>query len=71
VLYSRVVAHTTIHPSQWAHPCRQCADVVVMLEMRMLSMVHMLKIDLVGGFENDAAACYDCLLMNMMGVCGF
>jgi hypothetical protein len=29
-------------------------------------MVDMLKIEL-GGFENDAAACYDHLIMDMMG----
>jgi hypothetical protein len=63
-LYSGVAQHT-LHPSQWAQPGRQCADVVVMRELT-LSMAHMLKIEL-GGFENDAAACYDRILMNMMG----
>ena len=63
-LYSGVHNHT-LHPSQWAQPGRQCADVVVLRELT-LSMAHMLKIAL-GGFENDAAACYDRLLMNLMG----
>jgi hypothetical protein len=31
-----------------------------------LSMAHMLRIEL-EGFENDASACYDRILMNMMG----
>jgi hypothetical protein len=63
-LYSGV-EHHTLHPSQWAQPGRQCADVVVMRELT-LAMAHMLKIEL-GGFENDAAACYDRILMNMTG----
>jgi hypothetical protein len=63
-LYSGVEQHT-LHPSQWAQPGRQCADVVVMRELT-LAMAHMLKIEL-GGFENDAAACYDRILMNMTG----
>jgi hypothetical protein len=63
-LYSGV-EHVTLHPSQLAQPGRQCADVVVLRELT-LSMAHMLNISL-DGFENDAAACYDRLLMNMMG----
>jgi hypothetical protein len=63
-LYSGV-ANEMLHKSQWAQPGRQCADVVVMRELT-LAMATMLKISL-GGFENDAAACYDRLLMNMMG----
>jgi hypothetical protein len=63
-LYSGI-ANETLHKSQWAQPGRQCADVVVMRELT-LAMAMMLKISL-GGFENDAAACYDRLLMNMMG----
>jgi hypothetical protein len=62
-LYSGVDKHHTLHPSQWAQPGRQCADVVVMSELT-LAMAHMLKIEL-GGFENDAAACYDRVLINM------
>jgi hypothetical protein len=64
VLYFGVEQHT-LHPSQWAHPGRQCAAVVVMRELT-LSMAQMLRIEL-GGFENDAVACYDRILMNMMG----
>jgi hypothetical protein len=63
-LYSDV-KNQTIHPSQWAKPGRQCSDVVVLRELT-LGMSHMLRIEM-GGFENDAAACYDRLLMNMMG----
>jgi hypothetical protein len=63
-LYSGI-AQNTLHPSQWAQPGRRCADVVVMRELT-LSMAHMLKIEM-GGFENDAAACYNRILMNMMG----
>jgi hypothetical protein len=63
-LYSGVENHP-LHPSQWAQPGRQCSDVVVLQEMT-LGMAQMLIIEL-GGFENDAASCYDRLLMNMMG----
>jgi hypothetical protein len=59
------VKHKTLHSSQWALPGRQCADVVVLRELT-LGMATMLKISL-GGFENDAAACYGRLVMNMMG----
>ena len=63
-LYSGV-KNKTLHSSQWALPGRQCADVVVLRELT-IGMAKMLKISL-GGFENDAAACYDRLVMNMMG----
>jgi hypothetical protein len=63
-LYSGI-ANETLHKSQWAQPGQQYADVVVIQELT-LAMSTMLKISL-GGFENDAAACYDCLLMNLMG----
>jgi hypothetical protein len=38
----------------------------VVLRELTLGMAHMLKIEL-GGFENDAAACYDRLITNMVG----
>jgi hypothetical protein len=63
-LYSGI-ENQTLHPRQWSQPGRQCADVVVLRELT-LGMAHMLKIKL-GGFENDAAACYDRLITNMMG----
>jgi hypothetical protein len=63
-LYSGV-ENKTLHPSQWATPGRQCSGVVVLRELT-LNMAHMLRIEL-GGFENDADACYDQLIMNMMG----
>jgi hypothetical protein len=65
-LYSGVENQTLLHPSQWSQLGRQCADVVVLQELT-LGMGHMLKIEL-GGFENEAAACYDRLLMNVMGI---
>jgi hypothetical protein len=40
---------------------------MVTLQELTLSMAHMLKIALLGGFENDAAGCHDRILMNMPG----
>jgi hypothetical protein len=50
----RGVNNKTLHPSQWALPGRQCADVVLLRELT-LRMAKMLKISL-GGFKNDAAS---------------
>jgi hypothetical protein len=57
------VENNTIHSSQWAQPGRQCVDVVVMRELT-LAVSKMTKTPL-GGFENDASACYDRIVMNL------
>jgi hypothetical protein len=63
-LYSGV-ENKTLHPSQWAQPGRQCSDRVVMWELT-LAVAKMTKTPLVG-FENDASACYDRIVMNLAG----
>jgi hypothetical protein len=62
-LYSGV-DNNTLHPSQWAQPGRQCSDVVVMCELT-IAVAKMTKTPL-AGFENDASACYDRIVMNMV-----
>jgi hypothetical protein len=62
-MYSGIDNHT-LHTSQWAQPGRQCADVVVMRELT-LAVSKMTKTPL-GGFENDASACYDRIVMNLV-----
>jgi hypothetical protein len=62
-LYSGV-DNKTIHPSQWAQPGRQCSDVVVMRKLT-IAVAKMTKTPL-AGFENDASACYDRIVMNMV-----
>jgi hypothetical protein len=62
-LYSGV-DNKTLHPSQWAQPGRQCSDVVVMRELT-IAVAKMMKTPL-AGFENDASACYDRIVMNIV-----
>ena len=62
-MYSGVDNHT-LHQSQWAKPGRQCSDVVIMRELT-LGMSKMTKTPL-AGFENDASACYDRIVMNLV-----
>jgi hypothetical protein len=57
------VENNTLHSIQWAQPGRQCADAVVMRELT-LAVSKMTKSP-VGGFENDASACYDRIVMNL------
>jgi hypothetical protein len=54
----------TLHSSQWAQPGRQCSDVVTLRELT-LGVAKMTKTPL-AGFENDASACYDRIVMNLM-----
>jgi hypothetical protein len=49
---------------QWAQPGRQCSDVVAMRELT-LAVAKMTKNPL-AGFENDASACYDRIIMNLV-----
>jgi hypothetical protein len=58
------VDNKTLHSSQWAQPGRQCSDVVVMRELT-LATAKMTKTPL-AGFENDASACYDRIVMNLV-----
>jgi hypothetical protein len=62
-MYSGVDQHT-LHLSQWSQPGRQCADVVVMRQLT-LATAKMTKTPL-AGFENDASACYDRIVMNLV-----
>jgi hypothetical protein len=65
VLYSGV-DNGTLHSSQWAQPGRQCSDVVTLRELT-LGFAKMTKTPL-AGFENDASACYDRIVMNLVSV---
>jgi hypothetical protein len=56
------IDNNTLHPNQWAQPGRQCSDVV--REMT-LAIANMTKNPL-AGFENDASACYDRIVMNLV-----
>ena len=58
------VDNKTLHPSQWAQPGRQCSDVVVMRELT-LAVAKLTKTP-IAGFENDASACYDRIVMNLV-----
>ena len=58
------VDNKTLHTSQWAQPSRQCSDVVVMRELT-LAVAKLTKTP-IGGFENDASACYDRIVMNLV-----
>jgi hypothetical protein len=58
------VDHHSLHDSQWAQPGRQCSDVVVMRELT-LAVAKLTKTPM-AGFENDAAACYDRIVMNLV-----
>jgi hypothetical protein len=58
------VDNNTLHSSQWAQPGRQCSDVVVMRELTLA--VSKLSKTPLAGFENDAAACYDRIVMNLV-----
>jgi hypothetical protein len=58
------VDNDTLYKSQWAQPGRQCSDVVVMSELT-LAVTKMTKTPL-AGFENDALACYDRIVMNLI-----
>lgn len=58
------VDNDTLHSSQWVQPGRQCSDVVVMRELN-LAVAKMTKTP-IAGFENDASACYDCIVMNLV-----
>ena len=62
-LYSGV-ENNTLHSSQWAQPGCQCSDVVIMRDLT-LSVAKMTK-TLLAGFENDALACYDRIVMNLV-----
>ena len=62
-LYSGVENHR-LHPSQWAQPGRQCSNVVIMRDLT-LGVSKMTKTPL-AGFENDASACYDRIVMNLV-----
>jgi hypothetical protein len=59
------VDNKPLHPSQWAQPGRQCSDVVVLRELT-LAVAKMTKTPL-AGFENDASACYDRIVMILAG----
>jgi hypothetical protein len=59
------VDNKTLHPSQWAQPGRQCSDVVVLRELT-LAVAKLTKTSL-ASFENDASACYDRIVMNLVG----
>ena len=58
------VDYKTLYPSQWAQPSRQCSDVVVMREPR-LAVTKLTKTPITG-FESDASACYDRIVMNLV-----
>jgi hypothetical protein len=59
------VDNKTLHPSQWAQPGRQCSDVVVLRELT-LAVAKLTKTP-IAGFENDASACYNIIIMNLVG----
>ena len=65
-LYTGVDNHT-LHSSQWAQPGRQCSDMVIMRELT-LGISKMTKTPL-AGFENDASAYYDRIVMNLLSTC--
>jgi hypothetical protein len=58
------VDNDTLHTSQWTQPGRQCLDVVVMRELT-LAVAKMTRTHL-AGFENDASACYDRIVMYLV-----
>jgi hypothetical protein len=58
------VDNGTLHSSQWAQPGRQCADVIIMRELT-LGVAKLTKTPM-AGFENDASACYDRIVMNLV-----
>ena len=62
-LYSGV-DHHILHSSQWARQGCQCSDVMIMHELTP-GVSKMMKTPL-AGFENDASACYDRIVMNLV-----
>ena len=58
------VDNNTLHPSQWAQPGRQCPDVIAMRQLT-LTVAKLTKTP-IAGFENDASACYDRIVMNLV-----
>jgi hypothetical protein len=59
------VDNKTLHPSQWVQPGRQYSDVVVLRELT-LAVAKLTKTPF-EGFENNASACYDRIVMNIVG----
>ena len=64
-MYSGVDNKTLLHTSQWAQPGRQCSNVVVVMRELTLTVAK-LTMAPIAGFENDASACYDWIVMNLV-----
>jgi hypothetical protein len=58
------VDNNTLRSSQWAQPGRRCSDVVVMRELTLA--VSKLSKTPFARFENDASACFNRIIMNLV-----
>jgi hypothetical protein len=59
------VDNKTLHPSQWAQPGCQCSDMVLLRELT-LAVAKLTKTPM-AGFENDALAWYNHIVMSLVG----